>query len=189
MSENPLRGVADSVEQLARTRGPIDDGDVRRELAGAGLPESLWKDVLALARPSLSYKEGRYHYAAVSERVRAEQTARADVRAVINRLIEEEQRVAIDRRRQDRIDFVRAVKVVTEDGRALTLLTRDLSPTGIRLVGGRGLLGQKVRVLMPMGGGGTLDLQVRVLWTCPVGDDLIENGGALLSAVTQGPTA
>jgi hypothetical protein len=63
----------------------------------------------------------------------------------------------------------------------LTLLSRDLSTTGIRLVGTKRLLGQKVRVLIPNGEGAPLDFLVRILWTCPVGDDLVENGGTFIS--------
>ena len=83
--------------------------------------------------------------------------------------------------RQGRTDFVQAVKVIAEDSREFTLLTRDLSPTGLRLIGTRHLLGQKVHVLIPAPEGGHLDFVVRILWTCPVGTDLIENGGTFVS--------
>jgi hypothetical protein len=72
------------------------------------------------------------------------------------------------------------VKVVTEDGQEFTLLSRDLSATGIRLVGTRRLLGQKVRVIIPGSDGAAREFLVRILWTCPVGDDLVENGGAFI---------
>ena len=85
-----------------------------------------------------------------------------------------------ERREQRRVDFVQPVKVVTEEGEELTLLSRDLSTTGIRLVGTRRLLGQKIRVLIPNLEGQPLDVLVRILWTCPVGDDLVENGGAFV---------
>ena len=86
-----------------------------------------------------------------------------------------------DRREQGRTDFVQAVKVISEDNREFTLLTRDLSLTGLRLIGTRHLLGQKVHVLIPAPEGGHLDFVVRILWTCPVGTDLIENGGTFVS--------
>ena len=44
----------------------------------------------------------------------------------------------VERRGQDRVDFVQTVAVRTEDGEEFTLLSRDLSATGIRLVGTRG---------------------------------------------------
>jgi hypothetical protein len=71
--------------------------------------------------------------------------------------------------------------VITEDGREFTLLSRDLSASGIRLIGTRRLLGQRIKVRI-----GALDFQVRVLWACPVGDDLVENGGTFLGVSAQG---
>ena len=62
-----------------------------------------------------------------------------------------------------------------------TLLTRDLSTNGIRLVGTRRLLGQKVHVLIPRRDKATpWKFRVRILWTCAIGDDLIENGGTFI---------
>jgi hypothetical protein len=84
---------------------------------------------------------------------------------------------AVERRGQERVDFIQPVKVITEDGTELTLISRDLSHLGIRLIGAQRLLGQMVRVLIPSPGGASLDVPVRILWTCPVGDDLVENGG------------
>ena len=91
---------------------------------------------------------------------------------------------ALERRGEDRIDFVQPVKVTTEDDREYTLLTRDLSATGIRLFGTLRLLGQKVRVAITAPGQ-TLPTTfvVRILWTCAVGDGLVENGGAFLEVV------
>ena len=65
----------------------------------------------------------------------------------------------------------------TEDGRDLNLLSRDLSATGIRLVGTRRMLGLKVEITIPDSEGEeSITLFARVLWTCAVGDDLFENG-------------
>src|SRR5439155_975343 len=70
---------------------------------------------------------------------------------IIRKLIKEYRASATqhERRVEDRIDFVQPVKVEAEDGREFTLLSRDLSPTGIRLVGTKRLLGHKVRVHLP----------------------------------------
>jgi hypothetical protein len=88
-----------------------------------------------------------------------------------------------DRREAERVDFVTSVSVRTEDGGEFTCLSRDLSPAGIRLVGTRRLLGQKVRVRFPdPAGGKPLTFLVRVLWTCTLGEGLIENGGMFLDA-------
>ncbi len=90
-----------------------------------------------------------------------------------------------ERRGQARIDFVQPVKVQTDDGKEYTLLTRDLSTTGVRLIGTRRLLGQKVHLLLPREPAeAPYRLRVRILWTCAVGDDLFENGGSFLELVS-----
>jgi hypothetical protein len=188
MTGNSLQGVADEVVRRAQRQGYVVAREIREELAQAGLPESVWKDVLALARPSLTYRRGRYYYAApVSERVRAEQSQQQDVRRAVERLVGQPQGGAggVERREQGRVDFIQQVQVTTEDNRTFTLLTRDLSATGLRLIGTRRLLGQKVRVRIAAGGA-DFDFTVRVLWTCPVGEDLVENGGTFIS-VAGGP--
>ncbi len=158
--------------------------EVREELTLAGVPETMWKDVIALARPTLSFRKGRYYYSPpVSDRVRREQTQQRDVVKVIRQLIRHHRQEAkeFERRGEDRYDFVQTVKVVTEDHRELTLISRDLSSTGIRLVGTHRLLGQKVRVQIPRPGSDEpWSFIVRILWTCAVGEDLVENGGSFL---------
>jgi hypothetical protein len=189
MSAASLQGVADRVVRRAQRQGFVLPSQVREELAADGADGALWKDVVALARPALRYRAGRYYYAApVSEPLRREQDAQAAVRRAVRRLIRAHraaERARVERRDQDRVDFVQPVKVRTEDGRELTLLSRDLSPTGIRLVGTRRLLGQKVRVRLGANDA-SCELLVRVLWTCAVGDDLYENGGAFVE-VTDAP--
>jgi hypothetical protein len=183
MTGNNLQGVADEIVRRAQRQGYVVAREVREELARANLPESVWKDVLALARPSLSYRRGRYYYAApFSDRVQAEQSQLQGVRAAVQRLVRQQQGAAggVERREQGRVEFIQPVEVTTEDNRTFTLLTRDLSPAGVRLIGTRRLLGQKVRVRIPAGGE-TLEFTVRILWTCPVGEDLVENGGTFLS--------
>ena len=83
---------------------------------------------------------------------------------------------------------MQSVSVQTEDGRQTTLLSRDLSPTGIRLIGPRSLLGQKVRVVLPIGeGDGPLTFMVRILWAAAIGDELFENGGTFVELVGPPP--
>ncbi|HJT78513.1 MAG TPA: PilZ domain-containing protein, partial [Gemmataceae bacterium] len=89
----------------------------------------------------------------------------------------------VERRGEARTDFVESVRVRAEDGREFTFLSRDLSPAGIRLVGTHRLLGQKVRVLVPgPPGGEPQTFLVRILWTCVLAEDLVENGGMFLDA-------
>jgi len=70
------------------------------------------------------------------------------------------------------------------DGKSFTLLSRDISPSGIRLVGTRRLLGAKVRVFLPQGRRHVLNPGTH-LWTCALGEDLFENGGTFLEIVNE----
>lgn len=182
-----LHAVAEQVVRLAQRQGYVVAREVQEELARAGLAESSWRDVLAQARPPLSYRRGRYHYVAPLGSPGDRPPPRDDIQAAVERLVTLYRNAAalVERREQGRVEFVQPVRVITEDNRDFTLLTRDLSATGVRLIGTRRLLGQKVRVLIPAGDG-TLDFTVRILWTCPVGDDLVENGGAFLSVTETG---
>jgi hypothetical protein len=106
-----------------------------------------------------------------------------DIADTVRRVVEQYQaaRRRVERREQGRIDFVQPVLVITASGQELTLMSRDISPTGIRLIGTCRLLGQLVTVRVPLGAGHA-SFQTRILWTCPVGDDLVENGGTFLSS-------
>jgi hypothetical protein len=178
-----LQGVAELVIREARRQGYILPRQIRSVLSGAGVCESLWKNVLEVARPSLAYRKGRYYYTApVSDRVRQDQLRQLSIQNAIREIIHRHRAaVPVERREEDRLDFVQPVKVRTEDGHERTLLSRDLSPTGIRLIGTRRLLGQKVHISIPAADGSTSwNFVARILWTCAVGEDLIENGGAFL---------
>lgn len=191
MISTNLQGVADLVVRQAQRQGYIVPRQVRTVLTEAGVSESLWKDVLAVARPSLAFRKGRYYYTApVSDRVRQEQAQQNQIQEAVRAIIRHHRSAArVERREEDRLDFVQPVKVKTEDGRELTLLSRDLSITGIRLIGTRRLLGQKVRVTVTTAdGAASWDFVVRILWTCAVGDDLVENGGAFVEVVEPAVT-
>jgi hypothetical protein len=183
MISTDLHGVAELVLRQAQRQGYIVPRQVRTVLSGAGVSEALWKDVLVVARPSLAYRNGRYYYSTpVSERVRQEQAQQVGIQKAVREIIRHYRGGnRVERREEDRIDFVQPVKVKLEDGHEFTLLTRDLSSTGIRLIGTRRFLGQKIRVTVPTADNSTSwDFIVRVLWTCTVGDDLIENGGTFV---------
>ncbi len=184
MISTNLQGVAELVIRQAQRQGFILPRQVRTVLSEAGVSESLWKDVLAVARPALAYRKGRYYYTApVSERVRREQSQQLGVQKTVRQIIRQYRSAAqrVERREEDRIDFVQPVRVRTEDEREYTLMSRDLSATGIRLIGTRRFLGQKIHVAIPSPDGTeTWDFVVRVLWTCAVGEDLVENGGTFV---------
>jgi hypothetical protein len=189
MIETQLRGVADAVIRRAQRQGYVVPRDVRDELNQVGLPDDQWKEVLGLAREALHYRQGRYyHIQAVSPRLHEQQRQQEIVFHAVRELIRRHQAARNDgeRRQQDRIDFVHQAMVSTEDGREFRVLTRDLSPTGLRLLGCRSLLGQKVRVHLPEGNGTrSCTFLVRILWSCAVADDLFENGGSFLGMATE----
>jgi hypothetical protein len=190
MTPTDLQAIADAVIRRARAQGSVSDDEIRQELARAGESEGLWKDVLALARPSLRLHDGRHHYVAADGARSAHEQAQQRVHEAVHELVQQHRAArSVERREQDRVDFIQPVQVRVEDGRTFTLLSRDLSPSGIRLVGTRRLLGQKVRVQVARPGGGSpWTFLVRVLWTCALGDDLFENGGMFLETETESPT-
>jgi hypothetical protein len=185
MTTANLKGVAEQVVRRAQRQGYVVPREVREELSQVGASDDLWKDVVALARPSLTFRRGRYYFSApVSSRVRQEQSQQLGVQRAVNELLHPESGLSaghVERRDGERMDFVQTVTVRGEDGAEFSLLSRDLSATGIRLVGTRRLLGQKVHVLVPRPGGeAPYDFLVRILWTCAVGDGMYENGGSFL---------
>lgn len=185
MTTSTIQEVAELVVRRAQRQGYVVARDVREELTSAGLDEGRWKEAISLAGDLLRLKSGRYYYSTpVTSRVKAEQSQQQTVQEAVRELVKKQEAATArrERRGEERHELIQPVKVVCEDGREFTLLTRDLSSTGIRLIGTRRLLGQKVRVLIP-GEEGTapFDFTVRILWTCPVGDDLVENGGSFLS--------
>ncbi len=182
MPSDNLQPVADAVLRLAKQQGFVTARDVRSELRIAGLPEATWKDVIAQVDESLVHRQSRYyHKDAFSPRLQKEHAQQQAIVKVIKKLIKQHKnRAKTDERRgQERIDFVQPVKIRTEDGKEFALVSRDLSATGVRLLGTKRLLGQKVRLELP-NGDAPCRLLVRILWTCAVGDDLFENGGSFV---------
>lgn len=156
--------------------------DVRAELRIAGLTDEVWKDVLGLLDESLVHRQSRYYPRdAISPRLQKEHARQSAIVKVIKKLIKaHKSRSKTDERRgQTRVDFIQPVKIRTEDGKVYGLLSRDLSATGVRLLGTKQLLGQKVQLELP-NGKAPCRLLVRILWTCAVGDDLFENGGTFV---------
>lgn len=187
MPPTSLQQVADAVVRQAQRNGYVVARDVRLELKLAGLPEEQWKEVVALAKDNFNYREGRYyHLGTVSPRVQKERDQQRTIQKAIRQLLKNH-RASLrqdERREQKRVDFIVPVKVTAEDGKEFTLLSRDLSTSGIRLVGTKRLLGHKVRVELAVGKDTPpCRILMRVLWTCAVGEDLFENGGSFLEVV------
>lgn len=178
-----LMRVTEIVLQKARLQGYTVPEEVRAVLADAGLPPDLCPDVLALARSSLRYAEGRYLYQApLSDRATLEKERVDAVLMAIRKIIQQQQERAIERRSQERIDWIHpVVLLLDEEQREHHVLSRDLSVTGIRLIGTRHLLGQTVRLRWPRPDSpAPWVFRVRIVWSCAVGDDLYENGGSFV---------
>ncbi len=184
MSASDLQPIAETVIRRAQRQGYVVPREIRAELAQAGLPEGRWKDVLDLTRESLHYRQGRYYYLdPVSPALRQQQSQQQMVANAVRDAIRRYQASGAEneRRESERIDYLQPVKAQAEDGKEVNLLTRDLSPAGIRLLAGRSLLGQRLRLALPGAGKAPGPrLLVRILWTCQVGDGLFENGGTFL---------
>jgi hypothetical protein len=180
-----LKEIAESVIRRARNQGFVVSREIREELTGAGISEKHWKDVLALAQSSLHFRQGRYYYiSAANSPARNEQNQQRDIHRAVREMLQQYkvQTTEVERRQHGRSHFVQPTKVITSDHRELQVLSRDLSPTGIRLIGTRSLQGQKIRVLIPRIGaeGNPWCFLVQILWSSQIGDNLIENGGVFL---------
>lgn len=177
-----LQEVVDAVLERARRQGSVTPEDVQDELTRAGVPDESLEEVLALCRRSLRKRQDRYHYVSAARQNSAREKQRQAVRRVVRGIIRRHRAAEqVERRGQDRLDFIRPVRVLTDDGRERHVLSRDLSTTGIRLIATRSLLGQKIRLFLGEGPD-ACTLMVRVLWTCAVGDELYENGCMFLDA-------
>jgi hypothetical protein len=186
VSRKDLQRAAEAVIRRAAEAGSLLPRQVRETVAEAGVDPALYKEVLALTSSQLLHRKGRYYYVSDSSRQRhtAEQRSQAIHRAVHD-LVETYRKLARlqERRETDRITFIQQVVVEAEDGQVYRMLTEDISASGIRLLGNRGLLGQRLHVRIPAGNGEEIVFAVRILWTCMVGDDLYENGGVFLELV------
>jgi len=184
MSLTDLQGIAEEVVQRARGQGFVVRREIREALSQAGLPETHWKDVLALAQAFLHHRHGRYYYVSVvNAKPKGDQHQREVQQAV--RQIVHDYRVGtteVERREHGRVPFVQPTKILLPDHREIQLLSRDISPTGIRLIGTRSLQGQKVRVLIPRQDNGQGDwcFLVQILWSSQIGENLVEHGGVFL---------
>ncbi|HEX5273578.1 MAG TPA: PilZ domain-containing protein [Gemmataceae bacterium] len=177
-----LQEIVGAVLERARRQGSVTPEDIQDELTRAGVPDELWEEVLTLCRRSLRKRRDRYHYVSAARRESAREKQRQAVRRAVRGIIRRHRAAEqVERRGQDRLDFIQPVRVLSDDGRERHVLSRDLSTTGIRLIATRSLLGQKMRLFLGKGPD-ACSLLVRVLWTCTVGDDLYENGCMFLDA-------
>jgi hypothetical protein len=186
-----LPTIASRVLDRAQQQGYVTRREIREELRQSGQPDGSWRDVLAILRESLHYRQGRYNFicqfdSRLEQELLQQRRIHRSVRDVMRRHRAQDSQQ--ERRRQGRVDFIKPVRVRAADGREYTLLSRDLSLTGIQLLGSRSLLGQKIHVWLQEGDGKqSLCFLVRILWTSMVGDGLFENGGTFLEKVDALP--
>jgi hypothetical protein len=187
MVATDLQEVANAVIRRAQRQGSVRASDIRQELARTRVPEKQWKEVVNLSGSLLRYHRGRYYYEAPpTSPLQKEEKQQKLIQHTVRQLIQhyKKDHARIERRERGRISFVQSVTVRTEDRRELSLLSRDLSEAGIRLIGTSSLLGHKVEIEVP----GLQDKEpvrfvARILWTCAAGDGLFENGGIFLEVI------
>ena len=74
-----LQAVAHAVVRRAERQGFVLPSEIRAELAQMSIPKTHWKEVVALSRPALRCRQGRYYYKPlISPRMRQEQRQRED---------------------------------------------------------------------------------------------------------------
>jgi len=192
-----LTRVVDAVRRRAQSQSFVVARDIRGELASAGLAESQWKDVVARMGAALDCRRGRYYYvppgpSRMRIRVRRDYQQQRRLGAAVRFLIRQKRAldaVHVERRLQPRIDFVCPVQLQTEDGRVTNLVSRDISITGVRLIGTRGFQGQKVRIWIPRPDNNAerCCFLVHMLWSAGVAEGIIESGGIFLDLVDGEP--
>jgi hypothetical protein len=185
-----LEKVVRAVLRAAEQQTYIVSRQIRDELRRAELPEAGWKEIVQRAGSALSCRNGRYYFVPsgptrMRARARHDQRQLEAIQQAVRSLIRKERkkdRIHDERRIHKRIDFARPVLIQAEDGRLLHGMSREISLSGIRLVGTCRLLGQKLRVWIPYPEvkGQTYGFAVRVLWSAEIASQLYENGGVLL---------
>ncbi|MFN4259966.1 MAG: PilZ domain-containing protein [Gemmataceae bacterium] len=189
MNSELLQEVANTVLRKAQQQGYVRTREIRDELARVGLDEKLWESVLSLIQPCVRLRQGRYYLKSnravkLRDRVRKELHQQQAIKAAVRQLIQQYRagNVVVERRGRNRIELIQPIFVETEDRRVLRLLSRDISLTGMRLLGTHRLQGQKVRVAIPRPSEGDVSFQflLQILWSAEVGDNLYESGGLFL---------
>ncbi len=179
MLKTDMQRMVEVVCDRAQKQGCVSPQEVRDALARAGLPEGRWLEVVSLAGDMLRNRDGCFYYAGPAS---GQQRRRRRLSRAVRQLIRSyRSSVRDERRRQGRFDFVHPVQVRTEDGRTFTLLSCDLSTSGIRLVAPFSLLGKKIWITIP-GSAHAADrcFYVQVVWSSLIGEGLYENGGSFL---------
>src|SRR5260370_38733701 len=93
-----LQDIAASVVRRAQRQGFVLPREVREETSQAGLPDDQWKEVLSLARPSLSLRRGRYYFVPSSSvRKQEEEAHQKVIHRTIRQLVRHYREAAAER--------------------------------------------------------------------------------------------
>lgn len=183
-----LNSVADAVKRRAESDGHVVIEDVRAELEKAGQSPDSWAEVLKLASTHLMHRAGKYFYVVPTSPLRERQERQQHaIEETVDQLVGQYRQLAdqAERREANRIQFMQAATVRMEGQPLHRVLTRDISASGIRLLGTKSMLGQRVQVEVPGPAGEPFIFLVRMVWACEVADNLYENGGVLLEVVNR----
>ena len=189
MSGTDLKAVVDRVLRRAQQQGFVVARDLREELAQAGLSEKLWNDVLEKIRPLVQYRHGRYYHVPsvpvrIQSRMRKGRNQQRQIHRAVRQLIRRYKAASteVERREHGRTHFIRTVRASATNSREFTLLARDISLSGIRLLSGQSLLGQQLRVRIPRDEDSSEVhcFLVRILWSAVVADGIHDNGGVFM---------
>ncbi len=186
MTSSELQAVASAVLRRAEQQTYVVPRDIRDELIQANLPETRWKEVVEMLRESLNYRQGRYYFLASAQILQNQQAVDHELlEEVLEQLLERHKALMPkdDRRREERIDFSYPIKARTESDEDLTILSRDLSKSGVRFLANRSFLGRKLKLTLPKDEDESIIVTVRILWSSVVADGIFENGGAFLDLV------
>src|SRR5207245_7603632 len=88
MTVTDLQTVAHAVVRRAERQGFVLPSEIRAELAHLSIPKTQWKEVVALSRHALRYRQGRYFYKPlISPRMREEQRHQRAIHVAVRQLI------------------------------------------------------------------------------------------------------
>lgn len=97
-----------------------------------------------------------------------------------------EAKVAVERRGELRVPFLRPVTVdLADDGsQPVAALSRDLSPTGIGLVHSERLEPGPAIVTVPTTRGESFRFRAKIRWVLPLGDDWYISGAQIMQVIS-----
>src|SRR5260370_13231622 len=122
LKTNDMRRIVTTVCQRASRQGFVVPQEIRDELAGAGMSEARWTEVVSLAGYMLTQRDGRFYFSAVAAANQREQRRQQRLNLAVRKLIRGYQSTARqERRRRGRVAFVQPVLVQIEDCRSFTL--------------------------------------------------------------------